>query len=145
MGIKIDERTQILYGRHVIDAKAVAEDFETWEGACRMDTDAITSDAPEDELVLRDILDAPVEIVRDAGAGDLVLRARIARRDGEAKEYERPYTEINLTPTKGAVSGVRYLHDTVEMDSLLREATPTHAVLDNPVFGLKVRFDYNGK
>ncbi len=141
MGIKLDDKTRILYGRHVIDAKAAAKDHEEWEGACRIDAGDSLSNAPEDQLVWRDVCDARLEIVRDAGKGDLVLRATITRRDEQPKEYERPYIAITLTPVKGAVSNVRQHDGAISFQYAV--SGPSHVVFDHiKGLDLEMRIDY---
>ena len=147
MGIKIDEQTQILYENHVIDAKAVAEDYAKWEGARKVSGDALLSKAPEDQLVLRDIFDSPLEIVRNSVYGNLVLQASIVRREGESKEFDRPYTSIALTPTEGQVASVGYLQNVCGGISFrLKEAMPTHVAFDGiKNHDLEMRVDYQAK
>lgn len=140
MGIKIDEKTRILYANRIIDAEAVAKDFEKWEGACRVDMGDSLSSAPEDELVLRDIFDAPIEILRDDGEGDLVLRAKITPRE-QPEEYERPYTAITFTPVKGAVSKVRQHDEATSFQ--YAESGPSHVVFNSiKALNLEMRINY---
>jgi hypothetical protein len=131
IGIKIDEQTKILYGNHVVDAKVVAKDYAEWEGARRVSANALLSKAPEDQLVLRDIFDSPIEIVRDVKHGNLILQASIVRREGGRRKFDRPYAAIALTPKTGQVASVGYLQDVCGGISFrLKEATPTRIVFD---------------
>lgn len=147
MGIKIDKQTQILYENHVVDAKAVAEDYDIWEGARKISADAMLSKAPEDQLVLRDIFESPLEIVRDTEYENLILQASIVRREDERGTFDRPYTAIALTPIEGQVASVRYLQDVFRGISFrLKEATPTHIVFDGiKNDDLEIRVDYQPK
>lgn len=131
MGIKIDEQTQIVYENHIIDAEAVAKDYAKWEGAKKVSFDDFLSTGPKDLLVLRDIFDAPLEIVRDPKYGDLVLQADVAKREGKKRKFDRPYTAIALTPTEGQVAAVRHLQDVCGgMSFRLKETTNDHIAFD---------------
>ena len=63
------------------------------------------SEGPTDNLVLCDLLDAPIIIVREPPQ-NLVFQTEIVPREDE-EQYERPYKRIILRPVEGSVRALR--------------------------------------
>lgn len=108
MGIKIDELTKICYESYIIDARVIAEDYTNFLTK-KDDISYTLSQAPEYQLVLRDILDFPVEIIRNSQSEELVIQATIGSRhaEGQRKEFDRPYKSIVLLPVIGQIASLK--------------------------------------
>ncbi|MFH1456312.1 MAG: hypothetical protein ABIF40_05170 [archaeon] len=107
--IQIDQYTLILYKEYLIDKRLVEEDNKRYNGITTIDFKAMISQRPFDELVLRDILDAPIVIYRNNVYGLLILETEVTNRTGQCPKHERPYTQITLTPDQGVITDIERL------------------------------------
>ena len=125
----IDSQTRIVYLGLVIDEELVAKEHYHFIYNSERHHAEMSSRLPLEELVLCDILDAPLTIVRNPAHGDLVFQTKITPRQDERKEFGRPYTEISLVPTGGEVRAVRYRpNPNGDVNFELLASEPTHVI-----------------
>ncbi len=85
--LKIDEMTYIRYEDTILTNEDIVGAHDQ-------------TNATLEEQVLRDIMDIPLEIVRENEYEDLRIQASIVPREGRPFENHRPYKEIVLAPVK---------------------------------------------
>ena len=141
--LKLDDKTSIVYENQVLSADILRQYAES-------SSHSPESGGEEDHLK-HQIVQMPIEIQRDRGSGDLVLRLDLDREldDETLKARERyptvvpPYKRITLTPIEGAISGIRYLQVLGGVHFRLQEATSDHITFDH-VFNsdVEIRLNY---